>query len=565
MSKRLTYAERATQYARDVCAGRVLACTLIQQACLRHLNDLKASKTKAFPHRFDDAACNKICGFLELLPHVKGEWARTHQTIALEDWQCFAYGVPFGWLHKKTGKRRFRRAYIEIPRKNAKSTGSAGVGLYMFCADGEPGAEVYSGAGSEKQAWEVFGPARLMAKNTPALRSAYGISVGAKNLHILSNASKFEPIIGKPGDGASPSMAIIDEYHEHLTEDQYDTMQTGMGARRQPMLWAITTAGSSIEGPCYALRSEAVAMLNGTVPNDELFALIYSVDEDVDWTSETALRMANPNMGVSVDASYLLQQQKDAINNPRKQATFKTKHLNVWVTASAPYFNLEKWNRLKDATLTVESFKGEPCWMALDLASKLDLCADMRVFRREIEGAMHYYAFGRFYLPETQVDDPAKKHYAGWANQGHLIVTPGNITDYDEIEARIAQDTEDFRIVQLGYDPYNATMIATHFGDKGIPMMEVPQTVKHLSDPMKWVQALIEDGRLHHDGNPVFAWGISNVTAQEDRNGNVFPQKEHADKKIDPAVALIMAIGFAQAADDGSSVYDTRGLEMVTA
>lgn len=540
----IDYAARAERYAKAVKAKRVLACKYVRLACARHLADLKSSKLKAYPYRFDPARANRVCRFLEGLPHIKGSWALRKERIKLEDWQCFVYGVPFGWLRKSDGLRRFRRVYVEVPRKNAKSTGTAGLGLYMLAADGEHGAEVYSGAGSEKQAWEVFGPARLMAKGTPELCEAFGIDVNAKNLSILHTASKFEPIIGKPGDGASPSFSITDEYHEHATDEQYDTMITGMGAREQPMAWVITTAGSDTAGPCYALRKEVVDMLEGAVENDALFGVVYTVDEGVDWTSEKALRMANPNMGVSVFEDYLRAQQKDAINEPRKQSTFKTKHLNVWVTAASPFFNLEFWNKNADAPPVAE-FAGAGCWIGLDLASKEDVAAVVRVFRREIGGEMHYYAFGRFYVPEETIHSPERRHYEAWFAKGHIIATPGNITDYDYIEADVLKDAETHSVQGLGFDPYNATQVATHLGAQGIPCVEIPQTVRHLSDPMKWIQALNMGHRIHHDGNPAFAWMMSNVTAQLDRNDNVFPRKERRENKIDGAVALIIAMGRA--------------------
>lgn len=163
-----------------------------------------------------------------------------------------------------------------VPRKNGKSALAAAIGLYMLVADGEHGAEVYSGATSEKQAWEVFRPAKLMAQRSPALLSHFGLTVNAKNLHVLGNGSRFEPIIGTPGDGASPSCAIVDEYHEHPTDVLYSTMETGMGAREQPLMLVITTAGDNIAGPCYSMQQEAQAMLEGTRPDDEMFALIYA-------------------------------------------------------------------------------------------------------------------------------------------------------------------------------------------------------------------------------------------------------------------------------------------------
>lgn len=541
----MTHARRATAYAKAVTSGKVPACLYVRQAAQRHLDDLAAAKRRDFPFRFDADAVNRVCAFIELMPHTKGRWAQNGEHIVLEDWQCFVVGVPFGWKRKDTGARRFRRTYVEVPRKNAKSTTTAALGLYMFAADGEHGAEVYSGATTEKQAWEVFGPARLMAKKTPEFQAAYGVQVGAKNLSILETASKFGPVIGKPGDGASPSFSITDEYHEHDTEEQYDTFVTGMGARDQPMAWVITTAGIDTSGPCYALRQEVIEVLSGAVSNDRLWGIVYTIDEGDDWSDPDVLRKANPNFDVSVSGEYLLSQQRDAINNPRKQSTFKTKHLNVWTGAAAPYFNIELWNRLADAP-PVDEFAGETCFAGLDLASKIDVAAYVRLFRREIDGAMHYYAYGTPYVPEERALDPDKRAYQEWVATGDLTATPGDITDYDYIEADIKADAECYG-VELGVDPHNATQLITHLmhflGDEHVS--EVPQTVLHLSEPMKEIQALIVDGRIHHDGNRANAWMLGHVTAQEDRNENVFPRKEKPENKIDFAVALMDAMSVA--------------------
>ena len=550
----MTHAERANRYAEQVVCGAVAACEWVRLACQRHLDDLKQSADPRYPYEFDHAAANKICRYVELLPHVKGKWLGT--TIVLEDWQCFVYAVPFGWLRRADGLRRFRRVYLEIPRKNAKSTMSAGAGQFMFTADGEPGSEVYSGATTEKQAWEVFAPARLMAKNTEELRDHYGVKVGAKNMSREAVNAKFEPIIGNPGDGASPHMAIVDEYHEHATDAQYDTMMTGMGAREQPMMWTITTAGDDTAGPCYQLRGELINVLRGLVEDPEFCGAIWSIDTDDDWTSEDALRKANPNMGVSVFEDYLLSQQRQAIDNPRKQSTFKTKHLNVWVGASDPFFNIEKWNRRGDAP-PIEEFAGEACWVGVDVAAKIDLAVMGKLFRR----VDHWYWYPTFYLPEEQI--ALNRSYQGWVAHGYITATHGNVINLDEIEDNIKADAEKFSMVGLGFDPWNAQQLVTHLIDYGISCVEVHQTTPNLSDPMKWVQALIEDGRLHHDGNPVMSWCIDNVTAKPDRNENVFPRKEHAHKKIDGAVALIIAKGQALVDDEPSSYLD--GGEIVVA
>lgn len=545
----MTHSARAKRYALDVVEGRIVAGRFVRLACQRHLDDLARQDDEDFPFEFDEAAADYVCEFLELFPHTKGRWARTGERLALSDWQCFIDCSVYGWKRKEDGLRRFRRVYIEVPRKNGKSAWTAPHGLYHLAADGDHGAEVYSGATTEKQAWEVFGPARLMAKKQDEFTGHFGVEVNAKTLTIPGMAAKFEPIIGNPGDGASPSFAITDEYHEHTTSTQYDTMITGMGAREQPLSWVITTAGADTAGPCYDLRTEVTAVLEGTVDNDALFGIIYTIDEGVDWTSREALVMANPNLGVSVREDFLLQQQQDAINNPRKQSAFKTKHLNVWVTAASPYFNLEHWTRLGDTSLDPADFADCPWFIGVDLASKLDLTAVVRVCSREEEdGRAHYYVFPRFYLPAERAMEPGLEHYQAWATQGHLITTPNFAhTDYDAIEEDIEADATsgDVRLTYL--DPHNATQVITHLQDSlGVErVLEFPQTTLRLSEPMKWVQALIEDGRIHHDGNPVMSWCMGNVTAQVDRNDNVFPRKERPQNKIDGAVALIMAVAGA--------------------
>ncbi|MGL5485832.1 MAG: terminase large subunit, partial [Shewanella sp.] len=327
-------------YARDVVSGKIPACRYVKLACQRHLDDLEKQKDKDWPYRFDKDIAERVCVFVQMLPHTKGEWAAKRQCITLEPWQRFNLMNVFGWVKKGSGTRRFREAYNEIPRKNGKSALASGVGLYCFAMDGEFGAEVYSGATTEKQAWEVFRPARLICQRTPQLCEAKGIEVNASNMNIPADGSRFEPLIGNPGDGQSPHCALVDEYHEHDDDALYTTMVTGMGARLQGLIYIITTAGSNIEGPCYDKRREVIAMLEGAIPNDELFGIIYTIDPEDDWTSPDSLRKANPNFGVSVFEDFLISQQRRAIASPRFTNKFKIKHLNVWVSAKSAFFNM---------------------------------------------------------------------------------------------------------------------------------------------------------------------------------------------------------------------------------
>lgn len=540
----------ANKYARDVVSGRVVACRYVILACQRHLDDLEASKTKSFKFRFDRAAAERICKFVQKLPHTKGKWAQLGLKIKLEPWQLFQFVVVFGWKRKKDGLRRFREFYSEVPRKNGKSAPAAGLGVYMLCADGESGAEVYSGATTEKQAWEVFRPARQMCLRTPDLSRHFGIEINAKNLNRPADDSKFEPIIGDPGDGASPSAAIVDEYHEHADDSLYDTMITGMGAREQPLIWVITTAGSNIAGPCYDHRRRVVEMLEGITPDDALFGIIYTIDEGDDWTTVEALRKANPNMGVSVYEDYLISQQQRAIKNPRYVNTFKTKHLNIWVQSKTAFFNLEKWKACEDPSLTLDQFQGEECTLGFDLARKIDMNSMPRVFHRMIDGKRHYYCVSPcFWVPEDTVFDDSNRRqaerYQKWVTSGDLIQTEGAEIDYREILAE-ALDTQTISpVVSSPIDPHGATNLSHHMTDEGLNPITVIQNFTNMSDPMKELEAAINAGRFHHDGHPIMTWCIANVVGRH-LPGNddiVMPKKEGNDNKIDGAVALMMAIG----------------------
>ena len=568
------HATRARRYAVAVRDRKIPACRWVRLACLRHLTDLASQKRADFPYRFDPAKAERVCAFVELMPHVKGHWAIVQpghpetSHLQLEDWQCFFVCAVYGWLEKATGLRRFRVALLEVPRKNGKSALSAALGLYHLTADGEYGPEIYSAATTEKQAWEVFRPARQMAERTPEFLEAYGVEVNAKTLAVPANGGRFEPIIGKPGDGASPSLAIVDEYHEHLDATLYDTMVTGMGARRQPMMLVITTAGEDTSGPCYALVDRTQKMLDGTQPDDRLFGLVFTVDEDTDWTTDDALRMANPNMGVSVSAEFLREAQKGALNSSRDQSVFKTKHLDVWVTARDAWLNMEWWARQADPALHVEDFAGESCTVGLDLGATTDLTAAVRVFRRDLEDGAHYYAFGRYYAPRDVVEDPRNRHYQGWVEDGFMVATDGaftGMTDYERVRGDLLADHAASPIVELAYDPWGATDTAQHMETEGIATVRVDQNTKNLSDPMKMLEGLVKSGHLHHDGNPCLAWQMSNVTCREGANESIFPRKERVENKIDGAVALIMAVERARISDAARSVYETRGVVLLGA
>ncbi len=572
------YAAIATQYARDVVEGRILACKWVRLACARHLKDLERDAAGwrytwnpeiTIPAVVEDGRvvketktyrpADRVCHFIELLPHIKGDWAARGERVRLEPWQVFVVGSIFGWVDRNTRRRRFRIADLFVPRKNGKSIIAAGIGLYMLSADGEFGAEVYSGATSEKQAGEVFKPAQLMAERTPEFREHFGVTVRASNISIEENNSKFEPLIGKPGDGASPSCAIVDEYHEHATEDLYDTMRTGMLARSQPLTLVITTAGDDVSGPCYAHQEDLQQILEGTIEDDTRFGVIYTIDVDEDgkledWTTEEALLKANPNFGVSLDAESMLADLRDAIRDARKQATFQTKHLNLWVQSSSPWLNLHQWRACGDKSLAIEQFAGEPAWKGGDLANTTDIADVCTVFRRELAGKTHYYGFWRHYLPEAVIDEPDNKHYQGWKKAGLLIPTPGNMIDQAQIEADIVADSEHHRTMEIALDAWGSPGLSANLQNEGYTVVLVSMNVAHLSAPMKFIDGLVREGLFHHNGDQVATWGVSNVQVKPDRNDNWFPRRGSRKKKIDPALALILAMARAMVAQPEGSI-----------
>lgn len=761
--------KEAEGYARAVVAGKILACKWIKLLCQRHLDDLARAADDDFPYLFDPARAERVAKFLQLLPHTKGKWAGKRELITLEPWQLFSVCVPFGWLRKKDGTRRYRTLLIFVPRKNGKSIIGGGLGIYMFTADNEFGAEVYSGATTEKQAWEVFRPAKQMIERTPELREHFGVEVNASNMVRLEDGSRFEPVIGKPGDGSSPSCSIVDEYHEHQDSTLFDTMETGMGAREQPVMLVITTAGSSIGGPCHQLVRDSERALEGLIDRPDLWPALFTIDshpyrdkvqsyhaisrldsickkhsvpitgidqlsrevfvtlatsngeglnahragtipterqgletcaahamtknsasetrntlsgkrqtessghheteselkrqttstgagrktgkcssssgsatatasrlsnmpkclmhaiEDAksvkkdslfyasiiatiaelyeeycvssatlqlvfseilrkvyeqhsntfkrlgvgiedgalveeigadDWTSEEALRKANPNFGVSISEDFLLARQRDAMQSATKQATFRTKHLNEWVGAKNAWLNMLRWKEAPPRKSLAE-LEGRPCFIGLDLASKIDVAGSLLLFPPHGDDP-HWHVHGRYYLPEARVIeelDSNTARYREFDALGLLTLTDGEVIEFEVIKEDLREFAGRFDLEAVGYDPWQATQLAQEMELEGLPMVEIRQTVQNLSEPMKELESLILQRKLAHGDCPVLTWMASNVVAKMDVKDNIYPNKERPENKIDGIVALIIALARAIAGEQAKPEY----------
>lgn len=551
------YFDAAVTYARQVLDGPIAACKWTKAACRRQLDDLdRAEHDPTFPFIWRLEKAEHICRFIELLPHIKGEWAG--RKIQLEPWQIFILTTVFGW-YRKNGKRRYRTAYIEVPRKNAKSTLSSGVALYMLTADGEAGAEVYSAATTRDQARIVFDDAKQMASMEAGFRQRFGVKVLTHSIYEIINGGKFVPLSaeGSTLDGLNIHFACVDELHAHKTRAVYDVLETGTGARAQSLLWNITTAGSDRSGICYEQRTYVTHLLNavlrkhdglgypvkGSVAEDDTyFGIIYTIDDEDDWADESCWAKANPNYGVSIYPDDIRRLADKAIKTASARPNFLTKRLNVWVNAASAWMDMRKWDACGDATLKAEDFADCKCVVALDLASKKDIADKVKIFEKEVDGVMHYYAFASHYLPATAAEDEANSQYAGWAEEGWLITTPGDATDYDVIEDDIRADLAAFQVAEVPFDPWQASQLSGHLLAEGAPMVEFRQTVQNMSEPMKEWEALVLSGRFHHNCDPILTWMVSNVVCWRDAKENIYPRKEKEESKIDGAVACIMGI-----------------------
>lgn len=544
---------KAKKYEEDVLSGKIPACQFVKQAIRRQRDDLKRWSKKDSPFYFDKEEGNRVCRFIEYLPHTKG--ALRGQKIKLEPWQCWILTTIFGWRRRSDNRRRFGRVYIEVPRGNGKSSLSSGVALYCLLADREPGAEVYSFATTRDQAGIVFGDAKQMAMMSQPLQKKFGLEVLAKALYVPSTNSTFQAksAEGSTLDGLNTHFACIDELHAHKTRAVYDVVETSIGKRLNPILWVITTAGFDTAGICYEVRTMVREVLARTVEDETQFGIIYTIDEGDDWKTEAALIKANPNWGVSVMPKMVLPLQLKAITLASAASNFKTKHLDVWCQAGAAWMDMTAWHK-GERVVDLDDFEGRPCVIGLDLGAKNDLTAKVYVFKTEGEdGRPRYQVFSRLYLPQTAIDKGTVSQYSGWADTSVIQVTGGAMTDLTRIEEELREDLSRFDVQAIAYDPWQATQLANDLSEDGAPMVEYRNTVQNVSEPMKWLEALVQDGRLDHDGNPCMTWMMGNVVAKVDAKDNIFPRKERYESKIDGPVALIYALAMhlSDREDDG--------------
>lgn len=544
-----------TKYAQAVIDGKITAGRLVRLACERHFRDLEQADEKGL--YFDRVAAERAIYFIEQLRHTKGEWAG--QRIILSGWQKFCIGSLFGWKVKETGLRRFKVAYKQVGRKNGKSTECGGVGLYLFAADDEPGAEVYTAATKKDQARIVFDEARNMIKALPSHYELRQItSVWTNMMQIMRTGSKMLPMSAddKTQDGLNPSGAIVDEFHAHKSRALLDVIDTGMGARRQPLIFIITTAGFDKKSACYEQRDYATKILEGIIEDDSLFIFIAEIDEGDDPFDEKNWIKANPNLGISVKIEYLRSQAKKAREIPTFYNEFLTKHMNLWTDTETQWLKTEDWDACAHP-VDLEMLKDRPCYGGLDLSSTTDLSAFVKVWP-PFEDDPLWYVHGRFWLPSDDLRDRIRRDrapYDVWAREGYLTLTEGNVIDHNFIQAAIEDDWDNFNIADIGFDPYNAAMIVTRLQDSGVEMVTFRQGYLSMSPAVKEAEAIILKKQLAHGGNPVLRWMCSNTVMTLDPAGNLKPDKAKSTQRIDGIVAMLMGIGRASVAENTPESY----------
>lgn len=497
---------------------------------------------------FDPGRVDRVIRALRLLPHTQGKWAG--RPFEPDPWQVAYIIAPvFGWVAPGDDGELVRIAqyvYVELPRKNGKTSLGARLMMYLAFADGEPGAQVYTVAASKDQARHAFDPLRQIALASPALRRG-GVRA-LRDRIVQESTGSYLAVVASVGDllhGANVHAANVDELHVHKTADVLEAVETGTGARRQPLVLIITTADDGRQDTVYARRRDLIErQAAGTSRrNPAMYGVVFAADRDADPFSEETWRKANPGYGSSVSKAYLATKAAAARESPAELAAFLRLHLGIRTRQATRYLPMEVWDRSANATVVDRAaFRGRDCYGGLDLAATSDLCALAWTFPGD-DGS--YDTIWRYWIPEEnlrRLDERTAGMASVWVRQGWLQTTPGDVVDYAFIRADINRDREVYAVREVAYDPWNATQLVNELVDDGVEMVKMRQGYVSMSPPMKELLRLVREGRYRHGGNPVTRWCVDNLAVAMDPAGNVKPDKSKSGDKIDGVVAAIMAL-----------------------
>ena len=509
---------------------------------------------------YDDKSADKAIGFIEqFVTHTKGELSG--QKLILESWQKKIVGDIFGWKNKETNLRKYRTVFIEVPRKNGKSTLCAAIGLYMLFADEERGSEVYSAAGDRAQAGIVFEIAKGMILQSPELSQRGKVF---RNSIVNESKGNFYQAISsdsKTKHGFNANCIIFDELHTQPNRDLWDTLVTSTGSRRQPLTIAITTAGYDKQSICYEVYSYAKKVADSVISDDSFYSVIYESDKDDNITLESTWIKANPNYGISLKKEYMEREAQRAMDIPSYQNTFRRLMLNQWTDSHSAWLTSGEWDACYQ-DFDYDSLDGKECWGGLDLASTRDLTSLVLLFN--VDGK--FICIPYIFIPEENAKKRSDRDgvdYVSWIRDGHIFSTPGDVTDYSFIRSKINELSLKYRIQNICYDRWNASQLVIELQDDGATMDGFGQGFVSMSMPTKTLEAEILAKNIIHNNNPCMNWCLSNVALQEDAAGNIKIAKNKSKEKVDPIVSLVMALGSHLTTESGDSVYDTRGLLII--
>jgi phage terminase large subunit-like protein len=515
---------------------------------------------------YDESRADRVVAFINALHHTKGSWFG--QQFDLIPWQEQIIRDVFGVI-KPNGYRQFNTAYIEIPKKQGKSELAAAVALYLTCGDGEFGAEVYGCAADRQQAGIVFDVAVQMIEQCPALKSRVKLVLSQKRIVFMPLRAVYQVLSSESytKHGLNVHGIVFDELHAQPDRRLFDVMTHGSGdARKQPLNFLITTAGSDHNSICYETHQKALDILEGRKSDATFYPVVYSAPDDADWTDEAVWRAVNPSLGVTVDIDKLSAACESAKQNPAEENLFRQLRLNQWVKQSIRWMPMEKWDACT-FPVDADSLRGRECYAGLDLSSANDITAFVLVFP-PVDEDDKYKILPYFWIPELNVPLRVRRdhvQYDTWAKQGYLETTEGNVVHYGYIETFIEDLGKIYNIQEIAFDRWGAVQMSQNLDGMGFTVIPFGQGYKDMSPPTKEFMKLTLEQRLAHGGHPVLRWMCDNIFIRTDPAGNIKADKEKSTEKIDGVVACIMALdrairhGYAEA----KSVYDDRGLLII--
>lgn len=546
----MTLKEMLVEWCKQAINSDRVCCVKEKWACQRFLKDLERENSDDFPYVFDEDKAMKFLEWMTLFKHSKGVLAGQHLNPA--PIQMFNWSNIYGWVHRDTNLRRFTKSYYQVARKNAKTQDNACIASYEVSAFGESDSEVYIGATKRDQAnimWDEIKKQINSSTLSDKFRVARGYITHIKSGGRISALSKDS---GKTGDGFNPQAALIDEYHAHPTDEIVDVMESGMGARSQPLVSIITTAGFYLNHPCYAVEYDYVSKLldpENPVENDRYFAMVCELDAGDDVKDEKNWIKCNPVLAsYEAGVDYLRRRLQEALDSPEKMNNFLTKNMNMWVDApKGKYMDMKKWNLCE---VEDDDLDGKPCFIGVDLSKRLDLTAVSTVF---LLGEDRYAVRSKGFMPEEMLQSRMrtdKVNYRQWVDEGWIVTTPGEVIDYSFITTYILELADKYSVQEICYDPFNATQWSLEMERHGFVMVEVRQGMLTLAEPTKHFRECVYEKKISHNGNKALSWCFGNAVSKSDAQDNIMLDKKKSSDRIDMAAAIIFAFTRAMYSDD---------------